>query len=173
MSDQEKIYIDANDEDYVEEKETQPTVRVLAFSLGDENYCVDVHQAKEVIRLPEMTRVPNVPSFVVGVTNFRGQILSILDLHHFFGVEPRGKTRDVRVMVTDVAGELIGLIVDQVNDTLEIEETRIQEPLATLQGNVAGYTRGQISLGNEILIFLDLEKILQSDEIMVLRKGQS
>jgi len=171
--DTEKIYIEPEDEGDFEEKEAKKTFRVLAFSLGDEVYCADVRQAKEVIKMPETTRVPNVPSFIVGVTNFRGNILSIIDLHYFFGVEKKGKTKDARVIVTDVLKEQVGLMVDQVKDTLEIEENRVQDPLPTLKGKLADFTRGQIQFGREILIYLDLEKILRSEEIRNLRKGQA
>ena len=169
--DPDKIYIESEDEDAFEEKVPKKTVRVLVFSLGDENYCVDVREAKEVIKMPDITRVPNVPVFVVGVANMRGEILSILDLHYFFGVDPKGKTKDLRVIVTDVSGEQVGLMVDQVKDTLEIEEDRIQEPLATLRGKLADYTKGQVPFGENILIFLDLEKIFQCEEIRNLKKG--
>ncbi len=172
MADQEKIYIEPDDESF-EEAGAKKTFRVLSFSLGDEVYCADVRQSKEVIKMPETTRVPNVPSFIVGVTNFRGEILSIIDLHYFFGVEHKGKTKDARVIVTDVTKEKVGLMVDQVKDTLEIEEDRLQETLPTLRGKLAEYTRGQIPMGQDILIYLDLEKILQSDEIRSLRKGKS
>lgn len=172
MADPEKIFIEPEDEDAFEEKAAKKTFRVLVFLLGDENYCVDVREAKEVIKMPETTRVPNTPSFVMGVTNFRGEILSIIDLHYFFGVERKGKTRDARVIVTDVTQEKVGLMVDGVKDTLEIEEDRLQETLPTLRGKLAAYTRGQIPMGQDILIYLDLEKILQCDEIRSLRKGE-
>jgi purine-binding chemotaxis protein CheW len=172
MDDPEKIYIEPEDEEDFEEKEAKKTFRVLAFSLGEEVYCVDVRQAKEVIKMPETTRVPNTPSFIIGVTNFRGEILSIIDLHYFFGVERKGKTKDARVLVTDVLKDQVGLMVDQVKDTIEIEEDRVQEPLATLKGKLADYTKGQIQFGKDILIYLDLERILRSDEIRNLRKGE-
>lgn len=173
MDTPDKIYIESEEEDWDETKVAKKKVRLLVFMLGDETYCVDVRQAKEVMRMPGTTRVPNVPPFVVGVANLRGEIISILELHYFFGVEPKGKTRDARIIITDVSGENIGLMVDQVKDTLEIEEECIQEPLATLKGKLADCTQGQISLGNDILIFLDLERVLQNDEIRSLRKGRS
>ena len=123
--------------------------------------------------MPETTRVPNVPAFVLGVANLRGEIISILDMHYFFGLESQGKSQDVRVLVTDLTGEAVGLRVDRVKDTIEIEEDEVQVPLATLKGNLAAYTRGQVAHGEEILIFLDLETILQCEDIRNLRKGEN
>ncbi len=173
MDDQEKIYIEPDDEEDIEDRLARKTLRVLVFTLGQELYCVDVRQAKEVIRMPKVTRTPNVPSFVVGVTNFRGEILSILDLHYFFGVEQKGKTKDVRVIVTDVSGEKVGLMVGAIKDTLEIEEDKVQATLATLKGDLAEYTKGQIPLGDDILIVLDLARILNGEEVNHLRKGNA
>lgn len=147
-------------------------LRVLVFSLGKESYCIDVRQAKEVMRMPETTRVPNVPAFVLGAANLRGEIISILDMHYFFGLEPMGKSQEVRVIVTDLSGESVGLRVDRVQDTIGIDEEEVQAPLATLKGKLANYTKGQVARGEDILIFLDLEKVLQCDEIRNLRKGE-
>lgn len=173
MDDSEKIYIDSEDDELPEEQGHKKVLRVLVFSLGKENYCIDVRQAKEVMKMPETTRVPNVPAFVLGVANLRGEIISILDMHYFFGLEPQGKSQDVRVIVTDLSGEAVGLRVDRVKDTIEIDEGEIQVPLATLKGNLAAYTKGQVARGEEILIFLDLEKVLQCEDIRNLRKGEN
>lgn len=171
--DSEKIYIESEDDELPEEQSQKKLLRVLVFSLGKENYCLDIRQAKEVMKMPETTRVPNVPAFVIGAANLRGEIISILDLHYFFGLEPQGKSQEVRVIVTDLSGEAVGLRVDRVQDTIGIDETEIQAPLATLKGKLANYTKGQVTRGNDILVFLDLEKILQSEELQNLRKGSS
>ena len=169
---EDKIYISSEDDELSDEVSHKKLLRVLVFSLGKENYCVDVRQAKEVMKMPETTRVPNVPAFVIGVANLRGEIISILDMHYFFGLEPQGKSQEVRVIVTDLTGDSVGLRVDRVKDTIGIDEAEIQAPLATLKGRLAGYTKGQVTHGEDILIFLDLEKVLQCDEIKNLRKGQ-
>ncbi len=169
--DQDKIYIDPEEDALYEDVTHKKFHRVLVFSLGKENYCIDVRQAKEVMKMPETTRVPNVPSFVIGVANLRGEIISILDLHYFFGLEPVGKSHEVRVIVTDLSGEAVGLRVDRVQDTLEIDEAEVQAPLATLHGKLAGFTKGQVAHGNDILIYLDLEKVLQCEEMRNLRKA--
>jgi purine-binding chemotaxis protein CheW len=173
MADQDKIYINAEDDELPESVSHKKLLRVLVFSLGKENYCIDVRQAKEVMRVPETTRVPNVPAFVLGVANLRGEIISILDTHYFFGLESQGKSQEVRVIVTDLSGETVGLRVDGVRDTIAIDEGEMQAPLATLKGNLGAYTKGQVAMEGEILIFLDLEKVLQCEDIRNLRKGET
>jgi purine-binding chemotaxis protein CheW len=170
MDGEDKIYINSEEDELPEGASHKKLLRVLVFSLGKENYCIDVCQAKEVMKMPEITRVPNVPAFVLGVANLRGEIISVLDMHYFFGLEPQGKSQEVRVIVTDLTGEAVGLRVDRVKDTIGIDEEEVQAPLATLKGRLAGYTKGQVTHGEDILIFLDLGKILRSEEIESLRK---
>ena len=101
--DTEKIILEVDDSELEEVKVEKKTKRVLAFSLGGENYCVDIDQAKEVIRPPEITRVPNTPEFIVGIINLRGEIIAVVDIRHFFGLQIQEKSKDIRVIVTDVA----------------------------------------------------------------------
>lgn len=166
--DKDKIILEV-DEQSIDEDGLKKTKRVLVFSLGDENYGVEIDQTKEVIRPSDITKVPNTPEFVIGVMNLRGEIISIIDIRYFFGIAQKEKNKDVRIIVTDVTGEPIGIIVDKVEDTIDIQEDKIQPPLATLKGNVAAYTRGQVDINKKILILLDLEKIVNTDEINNLR----
>ena len=167
-----KIIIEVDDTEVDEEKKSKKTIRVLSFLLGGENYCVGIAETKEVIRPPEVTRVPTAPEFIVGIINLRGEIISILDIRHFFGLPLKEKTRDMRVIISDVAGSAIGIMVDEVKDTIEIEESAIQPPISTLKGRLAEYTKGQAKIGKSILILLDLKKILRNEEIEALRKGE-
>jgi len=148
------------------------TVRVLAFSLGLEYYCIAIHQAKEVLALPEITRIPNCAQFVTGVINLRGEIIALIDLRYFLGLGEREKNKEARVVITDTIGSLTAVLVDSVEGTVDIEERLIQPPLATLPEKVAVHTKGHVQFGNKILIFLDLEKVLRCEEIERLRRGE-
>ncbi|MBL7158761.1 MAG: purine-binding chemotaxis protein CheW [Candidatus Omnitrophica bacterium] len=168
-----KIIIELDDQELEEvKKKKEKTIRVLVFSLGGENYCVGIADTKEVIRPPDITRVPMAPEFVVGIINLRGEIISILDIRHFFGLSVKEKTKDMRVIISDVTGSAIGIMADEVKDTIEIEESVIQPPISTLKGRLAEYTKGQTRVGKDILILLDLGKILKCEEIENLRKGE-
>lgn len=173
MDDENKIIIESEELDGIEARriKSESSVRVLKFTLGGENYCVLITQVKEVIRVPETTRVPMTPSFVRGVINLRGEIISVLDIREFFGLQEIKNTSDARVVVTDVSGYTAGILVDAVQGTDDIEEGSIQAPLATLKQELRIFTRGQIQKDNDIFTLLDLEKILKCDEIERLRKG--
>lgn len=171
MNDPEKIIIEAQDYE-AEEKEAskKPTVRVLKFMLGQEYYCILITQVKEVIRIPEVTRIPLAPAFVKGAVNLRGAILSVLDIREFFGLGALEKPVEARIIVTDASGYTVGILADAVLGTDNIEEDLIQQPLATLRQELRNYTKGQIQWQDKILILLDLEKVLKSEEIENLRR---
>ena len=171
MESDEKIVIEVDDQDLLNQGDKKNAIRVLTFCLGGENYCIDINHAKEVVRLPEITRVPNTPAFIVGIINLRGEVLSVLDIHYFFGLEKKGKPQDARLIVTDVVGDSLGIMVDRIKDAIDIDQLSIQPPLAILKGNLSAYTKGQIQLGGEIYILLDIYNILNCDEIKNLRKG--
>lgn len=173
MSDGNKIIIESEDGDFEEmESSKKPTVRVLKFTLGEENYCILVTQSKEVIKAPEITSIPMSPSFVKGIINLRGEIISVLDIREFFGLAEPQKVTDSRIVVTDVAGYTVGILADSLEGTDDIEEDSIQEPLATLKQELRNYTKGQIQHDDKILILLDMEKVLKCDDIKKLQRGE-
>jgi purine-binding chemotaxis protein CheW len=173
MEENEKIIIEAeNDELDTKAQERANFRRVLAFGLGKENYCVDIAQAKEVVRLPEITRMPNVPVFAKGIMNLRGDILAVIDIRYFLGIEEAEKQEELRVIVTDAGGYLVGIVADRFSGTVDIEEEKIQPPLDTLSPQVRAFTKGQAQIGEGVFILLDLAAILRCQEIETLRKGE-
>lgn len=145
--------------------ETQDRLRILSFSLGQENYGIEITDAKEVIKLPQITNVPNTPQFVIGVMNIWGKIVSLVDIRYFFDLQQQPPSRNTKVIITDVIGTPVGILIDKVNVVLEVQQEQVQPPLATIKGQVAEYTKGEIQLEDDILVLLDLERILNCDEI--------
>lgn len=174
MDDENKIIIESEELDSIEARrlKSESSVRVLKFVLGGEGYCVLITQVKEVIRVPDTTRVPMTPSFVKGIMNLRGEIISVIDIREFFGLAEIKKASDARVVVTDVSGYTVGILVDAVKGTDDIEESAIQAPLATLKQELRAFTKGQIQWQGDIFTLLDMGKVLKCDEIERLRKGQ-
>ena len=169
---EEKIIIETDDFQDESSDSKKNSIRVLAFSLGGENYCAEIHQIRSVVRVESITRIPNAPDFVVGVTNLRGQILPVIDIRSFFGLAQKKRTEKSRVIVSDVTGSAIGIMVDEVRQAMEIDETLIQPPLATVSEKLAAYTKGQVEVQDAIIIILDFEKVLRSEEIERIRKGE-
>ncbi|MBL7072632.1 MAG: chemotaxis protein CheW [Candidatus Omnitrophica bacterium] len=168
--DKKKIIIEI-DEEVVEKERSSDFMRVLVFSVGEENYCLRIEEAKEAVRLSPITRVPNTPEFVLGVINLRGEIIPLIDIRYFLSLAPAEKKGTGAVLVSDVPGESVGILVDRIKGTLKIEEASIQPPLATIKGKMAEYTIGQAEINEQILVLLDLEKILSCGEIKRLTRG--
>ncbi len=170
MDDQEKIIIASDENDFDAQDESKPTIRVLSFYLGSEHYCVDITSTKEVFKPISITKTPNTPPFVVGVTNLHGEIVPILDIKHLLGLEQKEGLGGAEIIATDVGRNLVGIMVDKVGEALEIFEESIQPPIATIKGALARFTKGQIELGTDILILLDMESILKCEDIQNLSK---
>ncbi|MCX5712155.1 MAG: chemotaxis protein CheW [Candidatus Omnitrophica bacterium] len=169
----EKIIIEVEGQD-IQDESAQigvKNLRVLVFSLGGENYCVEIKQVKEAVRMAQITEVPNTPEFIVGAMNLRGDIIAIIDIKQFFGLEAKEQTDLSRVIVTDILKSPVGILVDRVQNILDIDEKDIQPPLSTLKAEVVQYTRGQVNFEDKIIVFLDFEKILNCQEIKTLRTG--
>lgn len=170
MDSKPKVIIEAEEDEICIEKEQKKTVRVLSFALGEESYGVSVTDIREVVRLGKITRVPNVPEFVVGVVNLRGEIVAVLDLKYFLGLSGREINKNSMVIMTDARGAINGFLVDRMKEALDVEETAIQPPLGTVKREIVEYTKGVVQLGDSILILLDLAKILSAKEIEQLKK---
>ena len=173
MADENSDKIIIETDEYEEERLPQETTRVLVFNLGGETYGIDIKQARSVVKLDVITRVPNMPEFISGVMNLRGDVVSLVDIRYFFGLPQRERTDGARAIVVDSADGPVGIVVDNIRFTLDIPEGSIQPPLATLNEKLAGYTKGEVQLESGILVLLDLVKVLSSDEIGRLKKGDS
>ncbi|MBT3394101.1 MAG: purine-binding chemotaxis protein CheW [Waddliaceae bacterium] len=174
MGEEDKIILEADNNDNAEDRNNIEMMSVLSFELEEGKYGVRIEDVKEVVKLPEITRVPNTPQFIVGVINLRGEIVTVIDMRYFFGVgdqEDKEKKEGKRVIVTDVNKDLVGILVDKVDDTIEINPEDIQQPIATLKGDAMAFTKGQVQVGEDIIALLDLGKVLHCREITSLEEG--
>ncbi|MFA6320361.1 MAG: chemotaxis protein CheW [Candidatus Omnitrophota bacterium] len=171
MDEQDKVIIEVSEEEFEAMREVKKTVRVLSFSLGSEHYCIDITDAKEVFRPSAITKVPNAPAFIFGITNIHGEIIPLIDIRYFLGLASKEGLGSTKVIVTDVMASHVGVVVDEVNEAIDIEEDSIQPPLATIKGSLAVFTKGQVQIGNDIIVLLDLKKILNCKEMENLKKG--
>ncbi|MCD6574378.1 chemotaxis protein CheW, partial [Candidatus Aerophobetes bacterium] len=116
----------------------------------------------EIIRLPEITRVPQAPFFVEGVINLRGNVLPVIDLRKRFDLEATQKTNATRIVVTNVDGKTTGIIVDSVSEVMRLPKNAIEPPPPIMAGIEARYLRGigKLEDGKRLLILLNLEEIL-------------
>src|SRR5512135_2780640 len=97
-------------------------LQIVGFRVGRETFGVPISLVHEIVRVPEITSVPESPGFVEGVINLRGKIVSVIDLRKRFGETITSADRKNRILVTAVEGKLVGLIVDAASEVLKISE---------------------------------------------------
>ncbi|MFQ6063433.1 MAG: chemotaxis protein CheW [Methanosarcinales archaeon] len=146
-----------------EEKEEIPLV---VFQLGKEEYGVEVSQVREIIKMKEITRIPNQPEFIEGLINLRGQIIIVIDLRKRFLLQDKNEIRDnARIIIVEFKDHIIGMIVDSVSEVLRLSTENIGE-IPNIKSNInKEYLKGVGKIGKRILILLDLNKILTELEI--------
>lgn len=143
--------------------------KVLVFTLDQEQFAVDIADAKEVLELSRTTKIPYAPGFIVGAMNLRGDILTVIDIRMLIGLPQVKRVDDAKVIVTDVTGSPVGLLADTVQGTLDLPLDEIQNPLLTLEGAGVNHMKGQVQLEDHILVLLDLKRLLNCDEFNRLR----
>ena len=143
-------------------------LKVIVFQLNDKEYGVPVSQVKSIEKIMHITRVPHTSPFVKGVMNLRGVVTPLLDLRVRFGVEEQAYNEGTRVIIVSVEDKEVGLIVDGANDVIDIPTSMIEPPPEVVGLAAEGFIDGVANLDKRLLILIDLNKILESDEVKAL-----
>jgi len=139
-------------------------IEVVEFALASESYAVESRYVREVHPLEDLTPLPCTPTFVLGIVNLRGEILSVIDIKKFFELPEKGLT-DLDVAIVLESGDMrFGLLADAVAGARRVPLTALQPPLPTLTGIRERYLRGVTA---ERLIVLDAGKLLADESIVV------
>lgn len=138
--------------------------QLVVFHLAGETYAVDIHQVREIIRVPQITKVPRTPEFVEGVINLRGNVIPVLDLRKRFGLGEGDDTSARRIIVVEMEERTIGMVVDAVSEVLRIDETLIDPPSPYIVSVNSLYIEGIAKLDEELVILLHLDKVLSDGE---------
>lgn len=139
-------------------------IQVVAFMVGNEEFCLDISKVREIKEMMPITRVPNAPDFVEGVINLRGQITTVVNLKKLLGYyELDEDLSKKKIIIAEVKDEVVGIIVDSVSDVITLTEDQIEQPPKTLTSRVdIRYIKGiaKINEGERLLIMIDLDKLL-------------
>ncbi|HEU5412965.1 MAG TPA: chemotaxis protein CheW [Candidatus Angelobacter sp.] len=140
-------------------------LHVVGFRIGAETFGVPIGLVHEIVRVPEITAVPDSPDYVEGVINLRGKIVSVLDLRKRFGEKTIVRDKKNRILVTEVDGKLVGLIVDAASEVLKLPETLVEPPPPVFDERDVNYVTGLGKLQGRLIIMIDLTKVLQKGEL--------
>lgn len=146
----------------VKEQDDEP-IQLVTFSIGEEEFGVDILKVQEIIRTMEITKVPRAPEFVEGVINLRGKVIPIVDLRKRFGLETRDHDKHTRIIVIEINQMIVGFVVDSVSEVLRIPANTV-EPPPVVSGLESEYISGVGKLQDRLLILLDLNRLLSGEE---------
>jgi purine-binding chemotaxis protein CheW len=140
-------------------------LHIVGFKIGRETFGVPIALVHEIVRVPDITAVPDSPGYVEGVINLRGKIVSVIDLRKRFGEKEITTNKKNRIMVTEVEGKMVGLIVDAASEVLKIAESEVELPPSLCEDSELNYVTGVGKLKGRLIILVDLSKILQKGEV--------
>ena len=133
---------------------------IVGFRVGRETYGVPIIALREIVRVPEITAVPDAPRYLEGVINLRGKIVSVVDLRKRFGQAAPALNRRSRILVVEHKGRLVGMIVDSASEVLKIPESEIEAAPAMMQEGGLDCVTGLGKYHGRLIILLDVNRVL-------------
>ncbi|MFQ5965182.1 MAG: chemotaxis protein CheW [Candidatus Scalinduaceae bacterium] len=144
--------------------------KYLTFVLSKEEYGIEILKVREIIGLMDITTVPQTPDYMKGVINLRGKVIPVIDQRLKFSMEEAEYTQETCVIVVEVSKSLIGIIVDNVSEVLNIKGEEIEEAPQFGQEIDTSFIMGLGKTKGKIIILLDIEKVLSSEELKMVEQ---
>lgn len=165
MTDEEAVQLEPQAEESLEEGNTSPQIQLLTFTLGDEEYGVDIMRVKEIRAWSDTTRLPNAVKYMRGVINLRGLVVPIFDLRMRFGMEKTEAHKKNVVIIIRLPERVIGILVDTVSDILNLQENDISPAPAMETGIDSAFVNGIVSVQERMVVLLELEKMFDQSTL--------
>lgn len=143
-------------------------IQVACFKLIDDLYAVDIMRINEIIRPQKLTVLPKAPSFIEGVINLRGTVIPVVDLRKRFDLPPRSSAASTRLLIIRVAGQSLGVVVDDVTEVITVPTKDIKPPPSVAGGVAVNYLLGVCLAGDVLVMLLDIDKLLTTSEVKAL-----
>ena len=137
----------------------------LTFRLGNEDYGIEIRYVTEIVGMQKITEVPDMPVFVKGVVNLRGQVIPVLDMRLRFHMQSRDYDERTCIVVVNIGGSQVGLVVDTVNEVRNIDDEQISPPPKTAGADSAQYIQGMGKAGESVIILLEGQRLLHENEM--------
>jgi purine-binding chemotaxis protein CheW len=149
----------------------QKDCHLVGFRIGEETYGVPIGSVREIVRVPEITTVPNAPELIEGVINLRGKIIPVMDLRKRFGNVAIQSDKKNRILVVELESRLLGLIVSSASEVLKIPPSEIEAPGAVFAEGESSYVTGVGKLKGRLVILLDIGRLLRQPEFRKLEEA--
>jgi len=141
-------------------------LQLVVFNIGTEEFGVEIMNVQEIIRMTNITKIPQASGYVKGIINLRGRIIVVINLNVIMGMENKEQNENTRIIVADIGETVMGFIVDSVSEVIRLPQSSV-EPAPSVIANKIGteYVRGVGKMEDRLLILLDLDKILSANEL--------
>lgn len=137
---------------------------LIAFRIGDQEFCVDIMAVREIRGWTPATPLPRAPTFMKGVINLRGAVLPIVDLGARFGLKTSEPSARHVIMVANISGRLVGLLVDAVSDIIQLTDESVQPTPDVASEEVRTFVKGIFAIEGRMVSLIDLDHILPEVE---------
>lgn len=144
----------------MQNQEANDLLQLVSFKVGTEEFGIDILKVQEIIKMLQITKVPNAPSFVEGVINLRGRIIPVIDLRGRLAIEKKANDNKSRIIVVDIHGSIIGFIVDEVNEVLRISKKILENPPEMVSQIDTDFITSVAKLEDRLILLLDLDNML-------------
>ncbi len=152
-------------EELVKHEEDKELLQLVTFKLDVEEFGIDILRVQEIIRIMNITKVPNSPEFVEGVINLRGRVIPVVNLRKRLFLPHIEKDNKTRVIVVELSDKTVGFIVDEVNEVLRIPRSITEPPPEMTAGIDTDYITSVGKLEDRLLILLDIEKLVDKTKL--------
>jgi len=144
-------------------------LQLVIFRLAKEEYGLPITKVQEINRLVPITKLPQTPSFMEGIINLRGRIIPVIDLRKRFQITAADQSEDNRIIIVEVNGQTVGIIVDAVTEVIRLPAASVEPPPPAFILD-ARYIQGVGKIDDRLLILLDIDQILTSQEEIILKE---
>src|SRR5574344_2358908 len=141
-----------------------PLLQWVTFRLEDETYGINVMQVQEVLRYSEIAPVPGAPSYVLGIINLRGNVVTVIDTRSRFGLQPAEVSDNSRIVIIEAEKQVIGILVDSVAEVVYLRASEMDVAPSVGTEESAKFIQGVSNRDGELLILVDLNKLLSDEE---------
>jgi purine-binding chemotaxis protein CheW len=141
-----------------------PVIQLVTFRLQEETYGINVMQVQEVLRVSEIAPVPGAPSYVLGIINLRGNVVTVLDTRSRFELMPKEIDDASRIVIIESERQVVGILVDSVAEVVELRSSEIDSAPNVGNEESSRYIQGVASRDDDLLILVDLNKLLTDEE---------
>lgn len=148
--------------------------KFLTFALAGEEYGIEILKVQEIIGVMNITPIPRTPEYVKGVMNLRGKIIPVVDLRSKFEMEAVEQTEETCIIVVQVSRRdrevTMGVVVDRVSEVVDINSAQIENAPSFGSSVNTDYILGMGKIADQVIILLDVDKVLSSGEIRIVEK---